>query len=1046
MEKKPKEPKTPTAGFASINEDLIQNILKRIPALSFASAACVSKSWNQNCRRILSRPKLASAFSLNPDQKIALEEVVDKVLSEPIRPQFAIANVVGSEVDMSGKLDFLAAKLGSKIPIIVSCASGMMGRDAVTDEYKEVMIEDFWVDGASNSGFGVVLTVGFLPGLKVDAIPLLRPRKAQGVAMVDNFVMDIRNYAASVSGSTSPVLIIMFGSEKTDQKPVVEKLDLAMSRETTVVGDERAKFVYRSGIESRNVYGSNGEYFSDAVALVFARDREKPSGAGEIHFHSALSTGVSATGPRYKAVSVKEIESETGLSTSLTVRREGEQEILGGQRIIDDIINELGNQTKLFIGVSYQRKCFSGSEKPRPTRSLAIHEVMGADTVNLYVNGVGIKTGDYFRLYHSDPSTASSSSRNVSKNFRNLKLDWSFRSCQLHVGGGVGNEEVIGGFVFACWGRGESFFGHSNVDSSPLLDNFPEVPMAGIFTYGEIGRGFSILNEDELGQEDETLHFCSHVYSTVYLLVSYTPALLQIARTAFANLTTEDWVHRVNVYDITQIPNDVPINVTLNCSCGDKHVSKDYGLFMTYPLRPGETLASLAAESGVPADLLVRYNLGTNLNAGSGIVYVPATDQTGNYPPLKINATGISSRVIAGISVAGVAGAFFFASCFYFGLYRRRVVMASLLPEAAESPYIHHRLGSSNILEKTSETAALVGSPGLTGITVDKSVEFSYEELAKATDDFNIANKIGQGGFGIVYYAELRGEKAAIKKMDMQASKEFLAELKVLTHVHHLNLSSSHMRNNFRQVRLIGYCVESSLFLVYEFIENGNLSHHLRSNSGKVPLSWPARVQIALDSARGLEYIHEHTVPVYIHRDVKSANILIDKNFRGKVADFGLTRLTEVGSASLHTRLVGTFGYMPPEYAQYGDVSAKIDVYAFGVVLYELISAKEAVVKTNEFITESKGLVALFEDVLRQQDPRENLPELVDPRLGDDYPLDSVCKMAQLARACTQENPQVRPSMRSIVVALMTLSSSSEDWDVGSVYENQAIVNLMAGR
>ncbi|MCI18399.1 LysM receptor kinase K1B, partial [Trifolium medium] len=105
----------------------------------------------------------------------------------------------------------------------------------------------------------------------------------------------------------------------------------------------------------------------------------------------------------------------------------------------------------------------------------------------------------------------------------------------------------------------------------------------------------------------------------------------------------------------------------------------------------------------------------------------------------------------------------------------------------------------------------------LTGITVDKSVEFSYEELAKATDGFSEANIIGRGGFGSVYYAELRNEKAAIKKMDMQASKEFLAELKVLTHVHHLNL-----------VRLIGYCVEGSLFLVYEYIENGNLSQHLR--------------------------------------------------------------------------------------------------------------------------------------------------------------------------------------------------------------------------
>ncbi|KAF2284901.1 hypothetical protein GH714_032257 [Hevea brasiliensis] len=365
--------------------------------------------------------------------------------------------------------------------------------------------------------------------------------------------------------------------------------------------------------------------------------------------------------------------------------------------------------------------------------------------------------------------------------------------------------------------------------------------------------------------------------------------------------------------------------------------------------------------------------------------------------------------------------------------------------------------------DKPVESTGLALSPGLGGITMDKSVEFSYEELAQATDNFSMANKIGQGGFGSVYYAELRGEKAAIKKMDMQASKEFFAELKVLTHVHHLNL-----------VRLIGYCVEGSLFLVYEYIENGNLSQHLHG-SGRDPLSWSARLQIALDSARGLDYIHEHTVPVYIHRDIKPANILIDKNFRGKVvADFGLTKLT-VGGSSLPTRIVDVFSkFRQPVmskqgswrsvfvqlvklslcdpipayllYVIYGDVSPKLDVYAFGVVLYELISAKDAIVKINGSSGETQGLVALFENVLNEPDPREELCKLIDPRLEDNYPLDSVLKMAQLARACTYENPQLRPSIRSIVVALMNLSSSTDDRDVGSFYENQALVNLMSGR
>ncbi|CAI0550920.1 unnamed protein product [Linum tenue] len=505
-----------------------------------------------------------------------------------------------------------------------------------------------------------------------------------------------------------------------------------------------------------------------------------------------------------------------------------------------------------------------------------------------------------------------------------------------------------------------------------------------------------------------------------------------IAGRNYANLTTVDWLRRFNSYPLNNIPDrNAVVNVTVNCSCGDSSISRGYGLFVTYPLRQGDNLESIARGSNVSAELLQQYNAGVDFSSGRGLVYVPGRDASNSYRPLNSSSSGgISGGFIAGISIAAVAVVLLLAVFVYVKFYRKKKVAGTVQLPALSLGYSAQGTGTHS--DKPLESPGGAASGGLTGITVDKSVEFSYEELAKATDDFSLANKIGAGGFGAVYYAELRGERAAIKKMDMQASKEFFAELKVLTHVHHLNL-----------VRLIGYCVEGSLFLVYEFIENGNLSQHLRERE---PLTWPGRVQIALNSARGLEYIHEHTVPVYIHRDIKSANILIDKNYRAKVADFGLTKLTEVGSNSLPTRLVGTFGYMPPEYAQYGDVSPKVDVYAFGVVLYELISAKDAIVKPSGSITESRGLVALFEDVLDHPDPEEDIRKLVDPRLGDNYPLDSVRKMAQLAKACTQENPQLRPSMRSIVVALMTLSSSTEDWDVGSFYDNQALVNLMSGR
>ncbi|KAL6544719.1 hypothetical protein OROMI_023581 [Orobanche minor] len=603
----------------------------------------------------------------------------------------------------------------------------------------------------------------------------------------------------------------------------------------------------------------------------------------------------------------------------------------------------------------------------------------------------------------------------------------------------------------------------------------------------------------------------------------------KIADLIYSNLTTVEMLTRFNSYAPENIPIGARLNVTVSCSCGNSRVSKVYGLFITYPLRPGESLSVIANEIGLSERLLQDYNPGVDFSRGSGLVFIPGRDTNGTYPPLKTSSR-LSGVAIAGISIAAVIGAISLAVCFYFVFYRKK--------KATRESLLHvKRIDNTDgldMMEKASESGRLIASAApLKGITVDKSVEFTYEELADATDNFSISNKIGQGGFGAVYYGELRGEKAAIKKMDMQASKEFLAELKVLAHVHHVNL-----------VPLIGYCVEGSLFLVYEYIDNGNLSQHLRGKGycdhldrigkqnsalllvveaihhvphadlkffyewsgledGKIlfshivgfvgiadeyavyrfefasaksaniayaavrrdngkdkekylplgsmwhmmdaePLPWSTRVQIALDSARGLEYIHEHTVPVYIHRDIKPANILIDKNFHAKVADFGLAKLTEVGGASLQTRLVGTFGYMPPEYARYGDVSPKIDVYAFGVVLFELISGKEAIVKRNEVITESQGLVALFEDAFNHPDKTEGLRKLVDSRLGDDYPLDSVIKVAHLAKACAHENPQMRPSTRSIVVALMTLSSSTEDWDIGSFYENQGLVHLMS--
>ncbi|KAL9227231.1 hypothetical protein vseg_002950 [Gypsophila vaccaria] len=526
--------------------------------------------------------------------------------------------------------------------------------------------------------------------------------------------------------------------------------------------------------------------------------------------------------------------------------------------------------------------------------------------------------------------------------------------------------------------------------------------------------------------------FLGHVFS---YQIGSGDTYTRVAELYYANLTTPSWIKNFNDYNATNLPVRGNLNVTVNCSCGNSSVSTDYGLFITFPLILGDTLSSVAQVYDLSASLLQKYNPGVNFSAGAGLVYIPGKDSNGSYRPLITHpsapggppssptdppSSGISPGIVAGVCVA--IGLLALLGCWYLGCIRTKKSSKDAL-----------RSDKSEIqLPQEDVTAQPEGKAAVPGLTIDKSVEFSYIELSNATNSFSLAHKIGQGGFAAVYYGELRGEKTAIKKMDMQASKEFLAELKVLSHVHHLNL-----------VRLIGYCVERSLFLVYEYIEYGTLSEHLRG-SDRPSLPWTVRVQIALDSARGLEYIHEHTVPVYIHRDIKSPNILINKKFRAKVADFGLTKLVEVGTSSLPTGLQGTFGYMPPEYAQFGDVSPKVDVFAFGVVLYELISGKPAVVKDPDPDSQPTALVSLFEDVFRDSDPT-SICELVDPKLGEDYPLDSVFKMAQLAKACTQHQPELRPIMRSVVVALLALSSGSDNWENNAYYEH-GLHNLVSGR
>ncbi|PKA55803.1 PTI1-like tyrosine-protein kinase 3 [Apostasia shenzhenica] len=291
------------------------------------------------------------------------------------------------------------------------------------------------------------------------------------------------------------------------------------------------------------------------------------------------------------------------------------------------------------------------------------------------------------------------------------------------------------------------------------------------------------------------------------------------------------------------------------------------------------------------------------------------------------------------------------------------------------------------------------------------------DEIKEKTDNFGSKALVGEGSYGRVYYAILNdGRQVAIKKLDVSQEPESIVEF--LTQV----AKVSKLKNeNF--VELLGYCVEGNFRLLsYEFATMGSLHdvlHGRKGVQGAQPgpvLSWMQRVRIAIDAARGLEYLHEKAQPSVIHRDIRSSNVLLFEDFRAKIADFNLSNQAPDMAARLHsTRVLGTFGYHAPEYAMTGQLTQKSDVYSFGVVLLELLTGRKPVDHTMPRGQQSLVTWAtprLSEDKVKQ---------CVDLRLKGEYPPKGVAKLAAVAALCVQYEAEFRPNMSIVVRALSPL-------------------------
>ncbi|XP_020228132.2 receptor-like kinase TMK4 [Cajanus cajan] len=406
---------------------------------------------------------------------------------------------------------------------------------------------------------------------------------------------------------------------------------------------------------------------------------------------------------------------------------------------------------------------------------------------------------------------------------------------------------------------------------------------------------------------------------------------------------------------------------------------------------------------------------GTTPSKGSG-------DAPSGSPNAGSSGSSLSSAWIAGIVIIAV----FFVVVVVFVFIKR-----------------HGKFGRVNNLESRKGRV-----PSFEG----ESVTMSIQVLRQVTNNFSEDNILGRGGFGVVYKGELNdGTKIAVKRMQSSAigsmgMHEFQAEIAFLSKVRHRHL-----------VALLGYCIDGNeRLLVYEYMPQGTLTQHLfywREN-GCTPLTWKQRVTIALDVARGVEYLHSLAQQSFIHRDLKPSNILLGDDIRAKVADFGLVKnAPDDGKDSVWTRVAGTFGYMAPEYAATGRVTTKVDVYAFGIVLMELISGRKAL--DNTVHEEMCHLGSWFRRILLNV---ENISMATDQTLNlDEETMESICKVAELAGHCTAPEPHQRPDMGHAVNVLVPLvqqwnpaASTHEEEGCDMIYEgtyyDMSFSEILSGR
>ncbi|XP_019419320.1 PREDICTED: BRASSINOSTEROID INSENSITIVE 1-associated receptor kinase 1-like isoform X2 [Lupinus angustifolius] len=376
----------------------------------------------------------------------------------------------------------------------------------------------------------------------------------------------------------------------------------------------------------------------------------------------------------------------------------------------------------------------------------------------------------------------------------------------------------------------------------------------------------------------------------------------------------------------------------------------------------------------------------------SGLIQPKNTPSAPLSPPAATSSGNSATGAIAG-GVAAGAALLFAAPAIALAYWRRRKPQDHFFDvPAEEDPEVH--LGQLK--------------------------RFSLRELQVATDNFSNKHILGRGGFGKVYKGRLAdGSLVAVKRLKEERTQggelQFQTEVEMISMAVHRNL-----------LRLRGFCMTpTERLLVYPYMANGSVASCLRErHDGDPPLDWPIRKCIALGSARGLAYLHDHCDPKIIHRDVKAANILLDEEFEAVVGDFGLAKLMDYKDTHVTTAVRGTIGHIAPEYLSTGKSSEKTDVFGYGVMLLELITGQRAFDLARLANDDDVMLLDWVKGLLKDK----KLEVLVDADLQGNYDDDEVEQLIQVALLCTQGSPVERPKM-SEVVRMLEGDGLAEKWE-----------------